>query len=100
MWELVMKHALSFLSILLLAPLVALPVHAASESTGRAKTDSGQGLSLDEIGRGVKGAAKHLEEEIPKIGSAIGKAFKQVTGSEKEAGKSKEAPQRSAKSKP
>jgi len=95
-----MKQAQAFLSMLLLAQIVALPGHAASDSTGRARTDSGQGLSLDEIGRGVKSAAKHIEEEIPKIGPAIGKAFKQVTGSGKHAGKSKEAPERSAQPKP
>ena len=39
---------------------------------------------LDEIGRGLKSAAKNIEEEIPKIGPAIGKTFKQVTGGEKE----------------
>lgn len=95
-----MKQALAFLSMLLLAQIVALPGHAASDSTGRARTDSGQGLSLDEIGRGVKRAAKHIEEEIPKIGPAIGKTFKQVSGSGKQAGKSKEAPERSAQPKP
>ena len=94
-----MKQSLSFLSILLLASSVALPVEGASEATGRGKTDTKQGLTLDEIGRGVKSAAKHIEEEIPKIGPAIRKAFKQVIGSEKEAGKSKEPPQRSSKPK-
>lgn len=95
-----MKQALAFLSMFLLAQIVALPGHAASDSTGRARTDSGHGFSLDKIGRGVKSAAKHIEEEIPKIGPAIGKAFKQATGSGKQAGKSKEAPERSAQPKP
>ncbi len=99
MWESVMKQSLSFLSILLLASSVALPVEGASEATGRGKTDTKQGLTLDDIGRGVKSAAKHIEEEILKIGPAVGKAFKHVTGREKEAGKPKEAPQRSTKPK-
>ncbi len=94
-----MKLARSFPEILI-TPAVALPVHATSESTGRAKTDSGPSLNLDEVGRGVKNAAKHLEEEIPKIGPVIGKALKPVTGNEKNAGTSKEAPQRSAEPKP
>ena len=84
---------------ILITPAVALPVHATSESTGRAKTDSGPSLNLDEVGCGVKSAAKHIEEEILKIGPAVGKAFKHVTGREKEAGKPKEAPQRSTKPK-
>ena len=61
----------------------ALTANAASESSGTGKAGSNQGLTLDEIGRGLKSAAKNIEEEIPKIGPAIGKTFKQVIGGEK-----------------
>ncbi len=66
----------------------ALTANAASESSGSGKAGSNQGVTLDEIGRGLKSAAKNIEEEIPKIGPAIGKTFKQVTGSDKDAGHS------------
>lgn len=61
-----------------------LTANAASESSGTGKARSNQGLTLDEMGRGLKSAAKNIEEEIPKIGPAIGKTFKQVTSGEKE----------------
>jgi hypothetical protein len=62
----------------------ALTANAASESSASGKAGSNQGVTLDEIGRGLKSAAKNIEEEIPKIGPAIGKTFKQVTSGEKE----------------
>ena len=84
---------------LLLAPYTLTPpVDAASESSG-SKAGSNQGRTLDEIGRGLKSAAKSVEEEIPKIGPAIGKTFKQITGSGKETGTSKEPPHNSTKPK-
>ena len=82
---------------LLLAPYTLTPpVEAASESSGN-KAGSNQGRTLNEIGRGLKSAAKSVEEEIPKIGPAIGKTFKQVTGSSKETGTSKEPPHNATK---
>ena len=63
--------------------LVALPSSAASESSGTDKTGSNQGLTVDDVKRGLKSAAKNIEEEIPKIGPAVGKTFKQVTGNDK-----------------
>lgn len=71
----------------------ALTANAASESSDSGKAGSNQGVTLDEIGRGLKSAAKNIEEEIPKIGPAIGKTFKQVTGSGKDTSTSKESPQ-------
>jgi hypothetical protein len=73
----------------------ALTANAASESSGSGKAGSNQGVTLDEIGRGLKSAAKNIEEEIPKIGPAIGKTFKQVTGNGKQTGTSKETPSQS-----
>ena len=63
-----MKQTPCFLSIHLLTCAVALPVSAASDSTTRGKTDTSQGLTLDEM-----------------------------IGSDKETDNSKEAPQHSAK---
>ncbi len=82
---------------LLIAPYTLThPVGAASESSSK-KAASHQGWTLDEIGRGLKSAAKNIEEEVPKIGPAIGKAFRQVTGSSKETGTSKEPPHNATK---
>lgn len=74
----------------------ALTANAASESSG---TGSNQGLTLDEIGRGLKSAAKNIEEEIPKIGPAISKTFKQVTGGGKEKPPPKPSAQNTTKDK-
>ena len=52
----------------------------ASEATDTSKAGSNQGLTLENVGRGIKSAAKNIEEEIPKIGPAIGNTFKKVTG--------------------
>jgi len=66
-----------------------------SWSADRQNTEGSKGVTVDDIGRGVKSAAQNIEKEIPKMGSAIGNAFKKITeqGSEKsssqEAGKQK-----------
>ena len=48
------------------------------------KKESTQGITLDDIGRGLKSAAKNIGDEIPKIGPAIGDTFKKVTGQNNE----------------
>ena len=42
-------------------------------------TEESKGLTVDDLGRGLKSAAKNVENEIPKIGSAIGNAVKKIT---------------------
>lgn len=42
--------------------------------------DSSTALTLDNLGRGIKSAAKNISEEIPKIGPAVGETFKKITG--------------------
>jgi len=58
---------------------------ASSTSDDNSKTGDGKGVTVDDIGRGLKSAANNVEKEIPKIGSAIGNAVKKITekGSEK-----------------
>ena len=58
---------------------------AASTSADKRDTEENKGLTVDDLGRGLKSAAKNFEKEIPKNGSAIGKMFKKITekGSEK-----------------
>jgi peptidoglycan hydrolase CwlO-like protein len=60
---------------------------ASSASTDNHKTGDGKGLTVDDLGRGLKSAANNIEKEIPKFGSAVGSAIKKITekGSEKPA---------------
>jgi len=88
-----LRTGILFLSLLLTPCILTPVVAAAAESSGGNKAGANQGFTLDEIGKGLKSAAKNVEEEIPKIGPAIGKTFKQVTGSGKDTSTSKEPPQ-------
>ena len=73
--------------IIIAALLVVGLTQAAASSTAadNRKTGDSKGLTVDDIGRGLKSAANNVEKEIPKIGSAIGNAVKKITekGSEK-----------------
>jgi peptidoglycan hydrolase CwlO-like protein len=75
--------------IIIAAILVVGLTQAAAESTSADKpnTEESKGLTVDDFGRGLKSAAKNIEKEIPKIGSAIGNTFKKITekGTEKPA---------------
>ena len=48
---------------------------SASQST----QGNGKGLTVEDLGRGLKSAARNIEQEIPKIGPAIGNTFKNLT---------------------
>ena len=87
-------------SLFLVLAALASTSEAASESTDSGgKVGSNQGLTFEDIGRGLKSAAKNIGDEIPKIGPAIGDTFKKVTGSDKEKTQPKEPPQTSTKGK-
>jgi hypothetical protein len=58
----------------------------AGEATEKRKADSNQGMTFEDIGRGLKSAAKNIGDEIPKIGPAIADTFRKVSGSEKSSG--------------
>lgn len=64
-------------------------------SAGQSTQGNGKGLTVDNLGRGLKSAARNIEQEIPKIGPAIGSTFKNLTGK----GSGKSAPQTSDKDK-
>jgi hypothetical protein len=49
-------------------------------SPGKSKQDDGKGLTVEDLARGLKSAAHNIEQEIPKIGPAIGNTFKNLTG--------------------
>lgn len=57
---------------------------AASNSADTQKKEDGKGLTVDDIGRGLKSAAQNIEKEIPKIGSAIGETVKKITAGDSE----------------
>lgn len=44
------------------------------------QTESHKGITVDDLARGLRGAAQNVEKEIPKIGPAIGKTLKSVAG--------------------
>lgn len=86
-------------TILVLSCLFVLSVsHAgwsASESADGQKNVGSKGITVDDLGRGLKSAAQNVEKEIPKIGSAIGETFKKLTDKSSE----KKPPQDSIKEK-
>ena len=50
-----------------------------SVSAESQKAEGNKGITVDDLGRGLKSAAQNVEKEIPKIGSAIAKTFKKIT---------------------
>jgi hypothetical protein len=55
---------------------------AAADSSASAenrKTEESKGVTVDDLGRGLKSAAQNIEKEIPKMGSAFGHAVKKIT---------------------
>jgi len=68
-------------------------VHPAQANSADSRNPEGsRGITVDDLGRGVKSAAQNIEREIPKMGSAIGGAFKKLT--EKGSGKPSQEPAR------
>ena len=72
---------------------------AASDVREDQKADSSHGITLDDIGRGLKSAAKNIGDEIPKIGPAIGDTFKKVTGQDAKEKEPKKSSAQSSKDK-
>ena len=78
-------HWMVIIAALLALGLTQAAAADSSTSAGSGKTEDSKGITVDDLGRGLKSAAKNIEQEIPKMGSAIGNAFKKITekGSEK-----------------
>jgi len=72
-----MKRTYTIVGLLLLG--LSQTAESASNSVDNQKTEEGKGMTVETIGRGLKSAAQNVEKEIPKIGSAIGEAFKKIT---------------------
>lgn len=63
-----------------------------AEATDSQQVEQRKGLTVDDLTRGLRSAAQNIEKEIPKIGPAIGKTIKSVTGSNSEKAKSQDPP--------
>ena len=48
------------------------------------QTERNKGLTVEDLARGVRSAARNIEKEIPKIGPAIGKTITSITGNSSE----------------
>jgi len=83
-----MNRMVMIVAVLSFSGLIQAAIAAESRTTEESK-----GLTVDDLGRGLKSAAKNVEKEIPKIGSAIGNAFNKIT----EKGQDKPASQQPAK---
>ena len=90
-------HRMGIIIVALLAlGFIQAAIAASSSSADRRTTEGGKGVTVDDLGRGVKSAAQNIEKEIPKMGSAIGSAFKKIT----EQGSRKSSSQEAAGQKP
>ncbi|WP_455377501.1 hypothetical protein [Petrachloros mirabilis] len=68
-------------ALVLLLLLVMNPTtESVSSAAETSKPKEDKGTTLEGLGQGLKMAAQNVEKEIPKIGSAIGAAFKKITG--------------------
>ena len=72
-------HRMVIIGALLVVGLVHSGTSNPSSAADSRNTEGGKGVTVDDLGRGVKSAAQNIEKEIPKIGSAIGSAFKKIT---------------------
>ena len=76
-----MHRTVIIIAVLLVLGLIQAATAAdSSTAAGNRKTEDSKGITVDDLGRGLKSAAKNIEKEIPKIGSAIGSAVKKITG--------------------
>jgi peptidoglycan hydrolase CwlO-like protein len=80
-----MHRIAGIIAALLIVWLTQVTAVISSASADNEKAEASKGITLDGLGRGLKSAAKNVENEIPKIGSEIGSAVKKITekGSEK-----------------
>ncbi len=69
-----MNKMVMVVAVLSFSALVQAAIAAESRTA-----EASKGLTVDDLGRGLKSAAKNVENEIPKIGAAIGNAVKKIT---------------------
>lgn len=69
-----------FMAGALLAAVSVIPADGSLAADAQKDENKGKGMTVEDLARGLKSAAKNIENEIPKIGPAIGDAFKKATG--------------------
>jgi hypothetical protein len=75
-----MQRAVIVILALLVVGLAQAAAPGSSTSADNRKTtEDSKGVTVEDLGRGLKSAAQNFEKEIPKIGSAVGNAVKKVT---------------------
>ena len=74
-----MHRMVIVIAALLVLGLLQTVTMAQSSSADKRDTERSKGVTVDDLGRGVKSAVQNIEKEIPKMGSAIGNAFKKIT---------------------
>ena len=84
-----MKH---LCSLLYAATAMLIGVGLVSAETQNA--EGRKGITVEDLGRGLKSAAQNIEKEIPKIGSAIGGAVKRITEKDPEKPASRDSQQK------
>ncbi|MBX3327851.1 MAG: hypothetical protein KF682_18315 [Nitrospira sp.] len=71
---------------------MGLSTETLAEAADSQQVEQRKGLTVDDLTRGLRSAAQNIEKEIPKIGPAIGKTIKSVTGSNSEKAKPQDPP--------
>ena len=74
-----MHKTVIIIAALLVLGLTQVAAAASSTSADNRNTEGSKGVTVDDLGRGLKSAAQNIEKEIPKMGSAIGHAVKKIT---------------------
>lgn len=90
-----MQRTVIIIAALLVLGLTQAAAADSSASSENRNTEERKGITVDDLGRGLKSAAQNIEKEIPKMGSAIGNAVKKIT----EKGPERPSPQEPAKQK-
>jgi peptidoglycan hydrolase CwlO-like protein len=74
-----MHRMVIIIAALLVVGLTQAAAADASTSADNRKTEKSKGITVDDLGRGLKSAAQKIEKEIPKMGSVIGNTVKKIT---------------------
>jgi len=74
-----LDRSVCFIAVLLVFGLIETAIAVPSTVADNQNTGGSKGVTVDDLGRGLKSAAQNVEKEIPKMGSAIGTAFKKIT---------------------
>jgi hypothetical protein len=73
------KAIIVILALLVVGLAQAADSGSSTSADNRKTTEDSKGVTVEDLGRGLKSAAQNIEKEIPKFGSAVGNAVKKVT---------------------